>query len=120
MSVRSGGVDPRQLLMTANKVLESNDGVFDGCRTVTAAALIRQAVELAVDVRLAGLGVGRTNKRTAFLCLAAVEDDPAKVRQLHHTWAQLSDACHATSYELAPSHETVKGWMSTVARFIGG
>ncbi len=119
--------DPRLLLMTAHRVLKSEASVFDGFRVVTAAGLTRQAIEAVVDQRLAELGVGgRLSRKAGFLCLAAAtsaggEDDDGSVdavRTIHHIWGQLSDVCHASSYDLPPSYSMIEAWITTIARFI--
>lgn len=117
--VPGSGVDPRKLLMDADRVLESEASVFDGRRSSIAAILTRQAIESALDFRLAQLEVSpRITKRAGFVCLELTDGDPDAIRQVHLAWNQLSDACHATSYDLAPSHQAMKRWIKTAARFV--
>jgi len=95
------------------------DAGLDGRRSVTAAALARQAIESAVDEWLAANGAGGwSNRREAFLCLAALHPDPALARQAHDTWARLSSACHATSYELPPITSELERWIAVARRFV--
>jgi len=110
---------PTQLLIAAAAVLANDEAVLDGRRSVTAAALARQAIESAVDQWLAANGAGGwSNRREAFLCLAALHPDPALARQLHDTWARLSSACHATSYELPPITSELERWIAVARRFV--
>lgn len=110
---------PGELLNVASAVLANDEQVLDGRRAVTAAALARQAVENMVDDWLAASGApGRSSQRDAFLCLAALHPDPALARSLHNTWARLSDACHATSYELPPTVHELERWMAVARKFI--
>ncbi len=110
---------PAQLLIAAAAVLHNNEPVLDGCRSVTAAALARQAVETSLDQWLAANGAaGRSNRKEAFLCLAALHPDPQQARQLHNAWARLSSACHAISYELPPTTDELERWITTARRFV--
>ena len=116
---RSTGPTPAQLLGAAAAVLRNDESVLDGRRATTAAALARQAVENALDDWLTARQItGRGTRRDAFLCLAALHPDPALARQLHNTWARLSGACHAISYELPPASSELERWMAVVHRFI--
>jgi hypothetical protein len=102
-------------------VLNNDEPVLDGRRAVTAAALARQAVETALDSWLAVRGAdgrSRGGRKDDFLCLGVLHPDPDLARQLHNVWGRLSDACHATSYELPPSSGELQRWMRVVHRFI--
>lgn len=112
--------DPRELLMGAHKVLNGTESVLDGYRSIVVAALLRQSIELVWEQRLEDLGVDCTiTKKSGFLCLDAATDDPEIVRQAYGAWKQLSDACHGTSYELAPSNTDLERLIGVIARFIG-
>jgi hypothetical protein len=110
---------PRQLLAAATTVLANDEPVLDGRRSVTAAALARQAVETSLEAWLAERGVpDLRNKRAEFLCLRALHPQPDSVSELYFVWTQLSGACHAISYELPPTHQELERWIATVGRFV--
>ena len=116
---RATAPTPAQLLSAAAVVLRNDEPVLDGRRSVTSAALTRQAVEASVDDWLQANGMeGRSNRREAFLCLAALHPDPDLARQLHNVWARLSSACHAISYDLPPTAQELERWMAVVHRFV--
>lgn len=110
---------PAQILSAARTVMTNQEPVLDGRRSITAAALARQALELSVEQWLVAHGArSGTNQREAFLCLAALHPDPALARRLHDAWAGLSTACHAISYELPPIASELERWMGVIRRFI--
>jgi hypothetical protein len=112
--------EAKDVLDLAAEVLHNDDPDLDGRREVTAAALTRQAVELAVNGYLESeSGPTRGRWREAFLCVAALQyPEDALARELHNTWGRLSDACHATSYDLPPTMHDLERWMATTRRFI--
>jgi hypothetical protein len=55
---------------------------------------------------------------TQLLCLPVYVGDEILARDVHATWAQLSNACHAHSYELAPTVDELRRWMDVVRRLI--
>jgi len=116
---RTAAPTPAQLLTAASAVLSNNEPVLDGRRSVTSAALARQAIEASLDDWLQANGMeGRSNRRHDFLCLAAMHPDPDLARQLHNVWARLSGACHAISYDMPPTVHELERWMAVAHRFI--
>lgn len=110
---------PKQLLIAASAVLTNNEPILDGRRSVTAAALARQAIEASLDNWLDERGLtGRSTRRQAFLCLAALHPEPELAQELHNVWAQLSGACHAISYDLPPTSEELERWIAVADKFI--
>ena len=112
---------PKQLIVAAATVLSNNEPVLTGRREVTAAALARNAIEASMDEWLTAQGVaGRSNKRQDFLCLAALHPESDLAREIHYVWGRLSDACHATSYDLPPTSTELQRWIETADKFISG
>ena len=110
---------PKQLLVAATTVLSNDEPVLRGRRSVTAAALTRHAVEESVDSWLNANGaVGYSNRKHAFLCLAALHPEPGLARELHYVWECLSNACHATSYELPPTPIELERWIAVANKFV--
>lgn len=102
-------------------VMKNDEPILDGRRAVTAAALARQAIETALDSWLEARGAdgrSRRGRRDDFLCLGALHPDPDLAHQLHNAWARLSEACHATSYDLPPTSDELESWMRIVQQFI--
>ena len=110
---------PRQLLVAANAVLSNDESVLSGRREVTAAALARNAIEASMDQWLTAQRITRrSNKRQDFLCLVALHPEPDLARELHYVWGRLSDACHATSYDLPPTATELQRWIDAADKFI--
>ncbi len=110
---------PKQLLVAANAVLSNDEPVLQGRRSITAAALTRHAIEDSLDSWLTAKGVvGRSNRKQAFLCLTALHPEPDLARELHYAWERLSDACHATSYELPPIPGELQRWIAVADKFV--
>lgn len=112
---------PKQLLIAASAVLTNDEPILDGRRSVTAAALARQAIEASLDDWLEAHGlVGRSSRKRAFLCLTALHPEPELAQELHNVWAQLSGACHAISYDLPPTSEELERWIAIADKFVSG
>lgn len=117
--VKAGPPTPNHLLNLAAAVLHNDEPVLDGRRSVTAAALARQAIESSIDRWFEAKGMpNRATRREDFACLAALHPDQTLTHQLHNAWARLSSACHATSYDLPPNPDELERWMTVARLFI--
>jgi hypothetical protein len=56
---------------------------------------------------------------TQLLCLLTYKPSPHLPPGLYDTWMQLSRACHAHPYELAPTVGELERWISVVESFVG-
>jgi hypothetical protein len=112
---------PERSMFLAKTVL-NRAGTFTSTSWHRSAALLaRQALEAAIDRfwRANGLApmVDAPRKRQ-LICLPWYLDDQTTAHHVHHTWAALSNACHHHAYDLAPTLDELRGWLTDVERAI--
>lgn len=113
---RPGGPLPAQLLAAARAVMARPETAWGGSWPRAAAHLTRQALEDAVRQQWTGptAGLASATFTAQLICLREYLD-PERARRIHHTWAELSRACHAHPYELAPTAGELTAWADDIA-----
>jgi len=83
------------------------------------AHLARQAMETLLDDywEVHAPALTRASLRARFLALHAFIGDARLVGEGYATWSQLSRACHAQGYDLAPTGPELQGWVDGARRF---
>jgi cytochrome c5 len=105
-----------ELLAAARRVVNRPEAAWDGSWPRAAAHLTRQALEDAVRRLWGGptAGLERATFTAQLVCLREYLGDPHLARRTHLTWSQLSQACHAHPYELAPTAGELRAWAELV------
>ena len=112
---------PAELLAAARELIARPDASTAGVWPRTAAFLVRQALEDAVNARWAA-DPGTEAMREASMwsrltCLSAYLDQQI-ARQIAFAYAALSSACHYHSYELAPTAVELNSWITDVEALV--
>lgn len=112
--------EPSALAEAARAVVDDPGALPRATWPRVCALLGRQAVEAAVEHRLAASapGLERCSRATQLTCLPWYVDDPAAARRAHQTWAALSHACHHHAYDLAPTAGELRVWLDDVDRLV--
>ena len=106
-----------QLLRAAERMMGKDGSRAKGAWTRGVALLTRQAIEVSLT-ELWGErspGVERCPARIQLICLPVAGVDADVARQVRHTWALLSAACHHHPYDVAPSGEELGQWIHVAA-----
>lgn len=107
---------PQQLLRAARDLVEQPSTQTDGVWARTSAALARQALEQAVQIKLSRYaGSLREVPWTAqMLAVHGVCSDRETAAGAYFVWSALSQALHHNGYELPPSAQALRGWIAVV------
>ena len=107
---------PADLLAEARALVERRDGATAGLWPRAAAALTRQALELALrDLwRARAPGVKPLTLRAQLLCLGEYARSEQAAATAQHAWVALSRACHHHPYEVEPSADELRYWIDVV------
>ena len=112
---------PAELLSAARALIIRPDAAAAGIWPRTAAFLARQALEEAVNSRLAATWptepMRQATMRSKLTCLPACLDQQS-ARQIAFTYSALSGACHYRLYELAPTAAELSGWIADVETLV--
>jgi hypothetical protein len=105
---------PEALLEAARRLIADGVGTTEGLWSRAAVTLIRQAIEKQVADLLAerAPGAQAAPMRSQLLCLEKVHGDQGRARQLAYTWYRLSEVLHQQAYELPPTAEEVRNWLT--------
>jgi len=114
------GPSPTQLVAAAREVINRPVAAWGVSWPRAAALFLRQALEDAVRRLWVGpaAGLERATFTAQLVCLRAYLGDTDLARRAHLTWCQLSTACHAHPYELAPTAAELTTWADTVDTLI--
>ena len=108
------------LLDLADGLLRRADPSTAGLWPRASAILARQALEAAVgrlwDSRT--LDLQACSMRGQLICLRTYLEDADLAARTGHAWSSLSRACHHHPYELAPTTDELRGWLSVVGELI--
>lgn len=109
---------PGQVLAAARIVLDRQEAFGGTSWHRSSALLARQALEAGIDRfwQARGLDLSRVPRKRQLICLPWYLDDRRAARQVHETWASLSQACHHHAYDLAPTAGELRGWFDDVAK----
>ena len=111
---------PGGLLDMADGLLRRADPATAGLWPRASAILARQALEASVarlwDSRT--LDLQACSMRGQLICLRTYLGDPDLAARTGHAWSALSRACHHHPYELAPTTDELRGWLSVVGKLI--
>lgn len=110
---------PLRVLSAAEALIESSATGGTGLWPRTAAALGRQAIEVALRQywRLREPGLERCSTHAQLLCLVVYLRDRDLARQTSATWSALSRACHHHPYELNPTVDELRAWLASAGTF---
>jgi hypothetical protein len=111
---------PEVLLRSASVVMIRPDAVWGGVWPRAAALLTRQALEDGVDRVWVGplASLRAASMKAQMVCLREYLDDRALARSAYAAWCELSNACHAHPFDLAPTADELRGWGEVVARLL--
>lgn len=111
---------PMDLLGVAEAVCGGKADDFGTSWAIAAAFLTRKALEDAVDAVYAGplSGMRSCPTSTKLICLPRYLGDRNLAQEAHATWAELSTACHAHPYDLAPTVGELQRWVGVVKRLV--
>lgn len=111
---------PADLLAVAEAVCAGKADDYGSSWARAAAFLVRGALEDGIDSIFSGplLGIRACPTSTKLICLPRFLSDVDLAAELHATWAQLSTACHAHSYELDPTLGELQRWIGVVQRLL--
>ena len=108
---------PDQLIETADRLVGVPSLHTEGWWSRAAVLLLRQALEGALGELVVRAGGETGASFTAQLTvLPVLVDDDELARDVAWTWAALSGASHAHSYELPPSAVEIEEWAAVVRR----
>jgi hypothetical protein len=108
------------LLDLADGLLRRADPTTAGLWPRASAILARQALEASV-ARLwhrQALDLQACSMRGQLICLRTYLGDADLAARTSHAWSALSRACHHHPYELAPTTDELRGWLSVVGELI--
>lgn len=111
---------PGDLLDLADGLLRRADPATVGLWPRASAILACQALEASVarlwDSRT--LDLQACSMRGQLICLRTYLGDADLAARTAHAWSALSRACHHHPYELAPTTDELRGWLSVVGELI--
>lgn len=111
---------PRELLDLAVGLVEHPRDATGGLWARAATILARQALEgcltQVLSDRAPGSHAAKFDPQLVVLC--EVFPDRALARRARYAWCALSSASHHQSYELPPTAEELRDWMSTVRELL--
>lgn len=110
----------REILASANDLLERSSADTSGLWPRAAVLLQRQALEVALKTywSLKAPGTEECSARAQLLCLGTYLRDESLARRAYHVWTALSRAAHFHPYELPPTREELMGWQEAVVEVI--
>ena len=109
------------VLITSARLTIGEKAVLWGASWPRASAfLARQGLESAVGLLWTGdlATMNDASFADQLVCLPLFLGDVELARDVRYTWKALSAACHAHSYELAPTLGELEGWIDTVEQLI--
>lgn len=109
-----------RLVAEARALVERHESATAGLWPRAAAALARQALELAMrDLwRHRAPGVELLPFRAQFLCLGEYVRSKQIAATALQTWTALSRTCHHHPYEVEPSADELRHWIGMVESFV--
>jgi hypothetical protein len=110
----------RELLATAESVIERQSSDTRGLWSRAAVLLARQSLEVALKTywSVKAPGIEECSTRAQLLCLGAYVGDDDLGRRANQVWAVLSRASHVHPYELSPTREELLTWIDTVREVV--
>jgi hypothetical protein len=107
---------PRELLHAADMLLSGHSSSMERCWQRACAALLRVALELALDQywQRRAPGLIRATTRSQLLVLPTLAGE-GPARTARSSWYGLCRAVHHHSYELAPTAAELRGWHDDIA-----
>jgi hypothetical protein len=110
----------RELLATAESVIERQSSDTRGLWSRAAVLLARQSLEVALKTywSVKAPGTEECSTRAQLLCLGAYVRDDDLGRRANQVWAVLSRASHVHPYELSPTREELLTWIDTVREVV--
>ncbi len=118
--LRRGDDTPRVVLSLARHMLGRVDPDTAGLWPRASALLACRALEATMH-RLwerRTLDLQGRSMRVQLICLRTYLGDADLAARAGHAWSALSRACHHHPYELAPTAEELRGWLSVVEELI--
>lgn len=108
------------LLDLADGLLRRADSATAGLWPRASAILARQALEASVARLWANrtLDLQACSMRGQLICLRTYLGDADLAARTSHAWSALSRASHHHPYELAPTRDELRGWLSLVGKLI--
>ncbi|MPY94440.1 MAG: hypothetical protein GEV08_15680 [Acidimicrobiia bacterium] len=109
---------PERTLAAARIVLDRKEAFGNASWHRSSALLARQALEAGIDRfwQAQSLEMRGVPRKRQLICLPWYLEDAAAARQVHETWAGLSNACHHHAYDLAPTAVELRAWFNDVAK----
>ena len=110
----------REILASANDLLERSSADTRGLWPRAAVLLQRQALEVALKTywSLKAPGTEECSARAQLLCLGTYLGNEEIARRAHYVWTALSRAAHFHAYELPPTREELRAWNEVVLEVI--
>ncbi len=118
--MKQGEGSARDVLGMAHGLLSRADPDTAGLWPRASAVLACRALETTVD-RLwerRALDLERCPMRVQLICLRTYLGDSDLAARAGHAWSALSRASHHHPYELAPTADELRGWLSVVEELI--
>ena len=112
---------PSDILAQARSLLGQDRAVLEGVWPRATAFLTRQALEAALSRfwRRFQPGVEKASFRSQLLCFPYfLGSGPELAYRASWVWQQLSRACHAHPYELAPGSLEIRQWIEDVETIV--
>jgi hypothetical protein len=110
---------PTEVLAMARQLLDRASPETAGLWPRAAALLGRQALEMAVDEYWVArrIPLDSCGTRQQLICLREYLDDADLAGRVHHSWNELTRACHQHPYELPPTAAELERCIESVAAF---
>ena len=107
---------PYELLAAARRLVELPACETEGVWARASALLGRQALEAALhDILVARApGAQTTPFTTQLLLLRVLHEDKELAARIAYTWSALSRATHFQGYELPPTADALRAWLTSV------
>ena len=111
--------EPVVLIDLARSTIQDSRPELIGIWPRAAAILARQALETALDQFWLNVapGVQDASARAQLICLAEYIA-PELASRIRYTWYGLSVACHHHAYELPPTAEELRSWLSDITSLL--
>lgn len=118
--LKKGDDRPRAVLGLARGMLGRADPDTTGLWPRASALLGRRALEFTVQRvwERRTLDLQTCPMRVQLICLRTYLGDADLAARAGHAWSALSRASHHHTYELAPTAEELRGWLSVVEELI--
>jgi hypothetical protein len=108
------------ILDEAERLLDEHDATTAGLWPHAAAVLIRQALEITLDVywRQRAPAMVDASTRDRWLCLPAYLGDRPEAAAADFAWTALSEACHHRAYDVGLTLDELRSHLGTARAFL--